>query len=87
MKKLLLVPKALAVTLFACGSHGLTDGGTDGGHDAGTKDSGTDDSGTMDAGNDDGGADAGCDCKGMCPVEDCFPFSDGDGGTLCECAI
>lgn len=92
MRKLLVVPKALAVTLFACGSpHAMdagTDAGTDGGHDGGVTDAGLD--AGIDAGFDggtDGGADAGCDCMGMCPQVDCFPFQDQDGGMSCQCAI
>ncbi|MFT3841482.1 MAG: hypothetical protein QM723_31125 [Myxococcaceae bacterium] len=84
MRKLLVVPKALAVTLFACGSPHSIDAGTDAGTDGGTMDAGSDagfDGGT------DGGADAGCDCMGMCPQVDCFPFQDQDGGMICECAI
>ena len=96
MRKLLVVPKALAVTLFACGSpHPMNDGGIDAGHDGGS-DAGHD--GGMDAGTDagfdggvdggdDGGADAGCDCMGICPQVDCFPFQDQDGGMSCQCAI
>lgn len=98
MRKLLVVPKALAVTLFACGSphpanDGGTDAGVDGGHDGGTIDGGSDagtDGGTdagTDAGFDDGGADAGCDCLGVCPQVDCFPFQEQDGGMSCQCAI
>ncbi len=75
MKKL-LVPSALAVTLFSCGSPGQSDGG----HDAGPNDAGND-AGT------DGGSDGGCDCMNMCPPEACAAFPDGDGGILCECAI
>jgi hypothetical protein len=82
MRKLLVIPKALAVTLFACGSpQPMNDGGIDGG----TRDGGTD-AGT-DAGFDDGGADAGCDCRGACPQVDCAAFQELDGGMVCECSV
>ncbi len=92
MRKLLVLPKALAVTLFACGSpHPLNDGGTDagrdGGQDGGTMDGGEDagfDAGT-DAGFDggsDAGSDGGSDTRCLAP---CVPYQDPDGGVVCQC--